>query len=90
MQYKTLNNKIQIPSIGFGTFLTNGQECIDAVYNAIKSGYRLIDTAEGYENEAQVGIGIAKAIADGLVKRSELIIQTKLSVHHPIGYYEKP
>lgn len=88
MQYKTLNNKIQIPSIGFGTFLMNGQECIDAVYNAIKSGYRLIDTAEGYENEAQVGIGIARAIADGLVKRSELIIQTKLSVHHPIGYNE--
>ena len=45
MQYKTLNNKIQIPSIGFGTFLMNGQECIDAVYNAIYSVYSLIDTS---------------------------------------------
>lgn len=88
MEYKTLNNGVQIPCIGFGTFQMRGQECIEAVYNAIKFGYRLVDTAEGYENEAEVGIGIARAIADGLVKREDLIIGTKLSVHHPIGYEE--
>lgn len=88
MKYKTLNNGIQIPQIGFGTFLMSGKECSDAVYNAIKSGYRLIDTAEGYENEAEVGIGIQRAISDGLVTREELIVGTKLSVHHPIGYEE--
>lgn len=88
MLYKTLNNGIKIPSIGFGVFQLKGQECIDAVYNAIKAGYRLIDTAEGYENEAEVGIGIARAVADGLVKRHELLIGTKISVHHPIGYKE--
>ncbi len=88
MHNKILNNGIEMPAIGFGTFHLSGQECIDAVYEAIKAGYRLIDTAEGYANEAEVGIGIAKAIADGLVKRKDLFITTKLSVHHPIGYEE--
>ncbi len=75
-----------IPRIGFGTWLLAGNDCINAVYEAIKAGYRIIDTAEGYANEAEVGYAIAKAISEGICKRDELFITTKLSVHHPIGY----
>ena len=75
-----------IPQIGFGTWLLSGNDCINAVYEAIKAGYRIIDTAEGYANEAEVGYAIAKAISEGICKREELFIATKLSVHHPIGY----
>ena len=50
MNYKLLSDGNKIPNIGFGTFRLSGQECIDAVYNAIKEGYRLIDTAESYDN----------------------------------------
>ena len=44
----TLNNNIQMPMIGFGTFLMGGSKCEESVLTAIRSGYRLIDTAEAY------------------------------------------
>lgn len=83
-----LNDGNKIPNIGFGTFRLSGQECIDAVYNAIKEGYRLIDTAESYNNEAEVGYAIAKCISEGIVKREDLFIVTKLN-HHVVNNYEK-
>ena len=88
IEYIELNDGNKIPNVGFGTFRMSGQECIDAVYNAIKAGYRLIDTAESYANEAEVGFAIAKAIADGICTREELFITTKLN-HHVVNNYEK-
>lgn len=78
---RKLNNGHNIPSIGYGVFrMTNLEECEEAVYHAIRVGYRLIDTAAAYENETAVGRGINKAISEGLVKREDLFITTKLWV----------
>ena len=87
IEYIELNDGNRIPNVGFGTFRMSGQECIDAVYNAIKAGYRLIDTAESYANEAEVGYAIAKAISEGICTREELFITTKLN-HHVVNNYE--
>lgn len=48
MEYLTLNNGIQMPLVGFGTFMLSGEACANAVTSAIRSGYRMIDTAEAY------------------------------------------
>lgn len=79
MEYITLNNGIKMPAIGFGVFrMTNQDECEEMVYNAIESGYRLIDTASAYENEEAVGRAIKKAIKNNIVRRTDLFITTKL------------
>lgn len=81
MEYVTLNNGIQMPMEGFGVFqVPDYQECEDVVYHAIQSGYRLIDTAAAYMNEKAVGNAVQRAIQDGIVKREELFITTKLWV----------
>lgn len=77
MQTVKLNNGVEMPILGFGTFqLTDPQECEEAVYNALMAGYRLIDTASSYENEEYVG----RAIKRSGVPREELFITTKLWV----------
>ncbi|WP_296662166.1 MULTISPECIES: aldo/keto reductase [unclassified Treponema] len=58
MEYLTLNNNLKMPLVGFGTFMLNGESCTNAVKNAIKTGYRMIDTAEAYGNEKEAGMGI--------------------------------
>jgi 2,5-diketo-D-gluconate reductase B len=63
-----------IPPFGLGTFRLKGQTVIDSVRNALDLGYRLVDTAQIYGNEAEVG----QAIADSGVPRSELFITTKI------------
>ena len=75
MEYLTLNNKLKMPLLGFGTFMLNGEACTDAVANAIKTGYRMIDTAEAYGNEKEVGEGIKKSGID----RKELFLVTKVN-----------
>lgn len=71
----TLNNGLKMPKVGFGTWQTKpGQETYDAVANALKAGYRFIDTAKAYQNEKSVG----EAFADSGLKRDEVFIQTKL------------
>lgn len=70
----TLNNKVQMPALGLGVFQAKGDEAAQAVQSAIASGYRLIDTASAYQNEDQVGRGIA---ASG-VARKDLFVTTKL------------
>ena len=55
-----LNNGIEMPILGFGTFLNSGTDCEQSVCTAIQNGYRLIDTAEAYGNEEQVGNGVRK------------------------------
>lgn len=73
-----LNSGYEMPVLGLGTWTLRGQVAEDAVYVAIKNGYRLIDTARYYDNEESVGKGVKRAIADGLVKREELFITSKL------------
>lgn len=75
MKYLKLNNGIRMPLLGFGTFLLSGEVCENAVAAAIDAGYRLIDTAEAYGNEAAVGNGIAKSGID----RKELFLVTKVN-----------
>lgn len=76
MQTVTLNNGVEIPILGFGTFqITDPKE---AVVDAIKAGYRHIDTAQSYMNEEAVGRGIA---VSG-VRREELFITTKIWVEN--------
>lgn len=83
MQTVKLNNGVEVPILGFGTFqITDPKEAEDAVYEAIKAGYRHIDTAQSYLNEEAVGKGIAKGIAEIGVTREELFITTKVWVEN--------
>lgn len=71
----TLNNGIEIPSIGFGVFqVENDGPTYNAVLQALKDGYRHIDTASAYFNESDVG----KAVKDSGIERSEIFITSKL------------
>lgn len=68
----------KIPSLGFGLWKIAKEECADAVYNAIKVGYRHLDSACDYGNEIEVGQGIKRAIDDGLCTREDLWVTSKL------------
>lgn len=71
-----------MPAEGFGVFqIPDPAQCEQVVYDAIKTGYRLIDTATAYGNEEAVGKGVARAIADGITSREELFITTKVWVN---------
>ena len=75
MQKVSLNNGVEMPILGFGVFqITDTEECERSVYEAIQTGYRLIDTAASYENEEAVG----NAIKSSGVARAELFVTTKL------------
>jgi diketogulonate reductase-like aldo/keto reductase len=79
-----LANGVQIPCIGFGTWQTpNGDTAVSAVATALESGYRHIDTAQGYGNEQSVGIAVRQSGID----RKELFITSKLN--NPEHGYEK-
>ena len=81
MEFITLNTGAKMPLEGFGVFqIPDAAECERVVYDAIKTGYRLIDTATAYGNEAAVGKAVARAIADGITTREELFITTKVWV----------
>ncbi|MBR7068848.1 MAG: aldo/keto reductase [Oxalobacter sp.] len=73
-----LNSGYDMPVIGLGTWTLNNGEAEEAVYTAIKCGYRLIDTARYYDNETGVGKGIRKAIDEGLVKREDIFVTSKI------------
>lgn len=82
MQTVTLNNGIVMPMAGFGVFqIPDAQDCTRCVVDAIDVGYRLIDTAASYMNEAAVGAGLRQA---GL-PREQLFVTSKLWVQHT-GY----
>ena len=81
MEFITLNTGAKMPLEGFGVFqIPNAAECEKVTYDAIKIGYRLIDTATAYGNEEAVGKAVARAIADGITTREELFITTKVWV----------
>lgn len=74
----TLNNGQKIPQLGLGTWLAKEGQVNQAVKDAIDIGYRHIDTAFAYENEAEVGSAIKAKIEDGTVTRDELWVTSKL------------
>ena len=78
METIRLSNGVEVPVLGIGTFMITPTDTENAVYSAIKLGYRMIDTANAYMNEEAVGKAIAKAISEGLVKREELFVSTKI------------
>ncbi|HJC23942.1 MAG TPA: aldo/keto reductase [Candidatus Eisenbergiella merdavium] len=72
-----LCNGVKMPQEGFGVFQIPPQDCKEVVLNAIRAGYRLLDTASSYKNEEAVGEAIREAVSGGLVKRGELFVTTK-------------
>lgn len=78
MEYTTLSNGVKAPLIGIGTFMISPADTENSVYEALKCGYRMIDTANAYMNEEAVGKGLQKAIDEGIVKRKDVFLSTKL------------
>ena len=72
--YVTLNNGIQMPLVGLGTFMMEPDDAEAAVVSALQDGYRLIDTANAYMNEKAVGRGIKRSG----VAREDIFLETKL------------
>lgn len=81
MQYITLNNGIQVPNFGFGTWQIPARKTPGAVLWALQTGYRLIDTSLNYWNEPQVG----QAIRDSRLEREEVFVTTKLEGEYQGG-----
>ncbi len=79
----TLNNGVAMPALGFGVFQTAPEETVASVVEALRVGYRLIDTAASYFNEREVGEGIRRSGLD----RSEVFIETKVWISD-YGYDE--
>lgn len=75
----TLNNGVKMPWFGLGVFkVEEGPVLVDAVKAAIKNGYRSIDTAAIYENEAGVGQGIREGLAEAGISREDLFVTSKV------------
>ena len=87
MEYAMLNNAIKMPMEGFGVFqVRDKEECKRSVLDAIKAGYRLIDTAASYTNEDAVGEAVKEAVAQGICTREELFITSKMWVQDMQNY----
>lgn len=74
MKYVTLNNGVNMPMLGIGTFLLTPDEAENSVLDALQCGYRLIDTANAYMNEKAVG----RAMKKSAVARDDIFLETKL------------
>ena len=83
MQYVKLNNGVEMPMLGYGVYQVTKEECERCVLDALKAGYRLIDTAQSYFNEEEVGSAIKKSS----VPREEIFLTTKVWIEH-YGYEE--
>lgn len=83
MEYVTLSNGIKMPILGYGVYQVTKEECERCVSDAINVGYRLIDTAQAYRNEEEVGNAISKCG----IARDELFITTKVWIDR-YGYEE--
>ena len=83
MEYITLSNGVKMPQLGYGVFQVTQEECERCVSDALKVGYRAIDTAQSYFNEEQVGAAIEKSGVD----RKDIFLTTKVWIEH-YGYEE--
>ena len=83
MEYVQLNNGLKMPVLGYGVYQVTKEECERCVLDALKTGYRLIDTAQSYFNEEEVGNAIVKSG----IPREEIFLTTKVWVEH-YGYEE--
>lgn len=83
MEYITLNNGLKMPILGYGVYQVSKEECQQCVMDALKVGYRSIDTAQSYFNEEQVGSAIVKSG----VPREDIFLTTKVWIEH-YGYEE--
>ena len=83
MDYLTLNNGVQLPMVGFGTWDVRGEAGKNAILTALELGYRLIDTAQMYDNENIVG----KAVHESGLPRQDIFLTTKL--YRPSASYQK-
>ena len=81
MQYVTLNNGVKMPQLGYGVYQVTKEECERCVLDALDVGYRAIDTAQSYFNEAEVGSAIEKSSVD----RKDIFLTTKVWIEH-YGY----
>ena len=79
MNYTTLANGVEMPMEGFGVFQVPEEACKDVVLNAIRTGYRLIDTASSYKNEEAVGQAIKEAVAAGLLSARSFLSLPRLT-----------
>lgn len=82
MKSVKLNNGIEMPMVGFGVFQVSDEETEKAVLEALKAGYRLLDTAAVYGNEA----GVGRAIKVSGIPREEIFVTTKLWIQRENGY----
>ncbi len=80
MEYVTLNNGIQMPMVGYGVFEIPAEQTAGCVFDALETGYRLIDTAQAYYNEKEVGDGIQRAIKELGIRREDIFLTTKVWV----------
>ncbi len=78
MKTRALTADVRIPFLGLGTYLIPDDQAAAAVREAVRAGYRHIDTAEGYRNESGVGTGIKQALESEGLTRSDLFVTTKL------------
>lgn len=81
MEYITLSNGVQMPQLGYGVYQVTKDECERCVRDALDVGYRLIDTAQSYFNEEEVG----RALVGSGIPRQELFLTTKVWIEH-YGY----
>ena len=81
MEYVILNNGVKMPKLGFGVYQVTKDECERCVLDALKVGYRLIDTAQSYFNEEEVGSAMKKSG----IPREEIFLTTKVWIEH-YGY----
>lgn len=82
MKSVKLNNGIEMPMVGFGVFQVSDEDTEKAVLEALKAGYRLLDTAAVYGNEA----GVGRAIKASGIPREEIFVTTKLWIQRENGY----
>lgn len=83
MEYATLSNGIKMPVLGYGVYQVSKEECERCVLDALKAGYRSLDTAQSYFNEEEVGNAISKSG----VPREDIFLTTKVWIEH-YGYDE--
>lgn len=83
MKYVTLNNGVEMPMLGYGVYQVTKEECERCVLDALKVGYRSIDTAQSYFNEEEVGNALIKSG----IPREEIFLTTKVWIEH-YGYEE--